>query len=57
MNKNQISAGICRALLLGGALSLSLPLQAAESSNPALQALFDQAAFWLQKSHDVLAIA
>ncbi|MGP2463421.1 Tfp pilus assembly protein PilF [Pantoea ananatis] len=57
MNKNQISAGICRALLLGGALSLSLPLQAAESSNPALQALFDQAAYWHQKAHDDLAKA
>lgn len=57
MNKNQISAGICRALLLGSALSLSLPLQAAESSNPALQALFDQAAYWHQKAHDDLAKA
>lgn len=57
MNKNQISAGICRALLLGSALSLSLPLQAAESSNPALQALFEQAAYWHQKAHDDLAKA
>ncbi|KHE02557.1 cellulose synthase subunit BcsC-related outer membrane protein [Pantoea sp. BS_4] len=57
MNKNQISAGICRALVLGGTIALSLPLQAAESSNPALQALFDQATYWHQKAHDDLAKA
>lgn len=53
--KTTISTGIRRALLLGGALSLSLPLLAAESANPALQALFDQAAYWHQKAHDDLA--
>ncbi|WP_394564362.1 hypothetical protein C1N58_17235 [Pantoea sp. SGAir0180] len=57
MNKNQISAGICRALVLGGTIALSLPLQAAGSSNPALQALFDQATYWHQKAHDDLAKA
>lgn len=53
--KTMISTGIRRALLLGGALSLSQPLLAAESANPALQALFDQAAYWHQKAHDDLA--
>ena len=44
MKKNLLSAGIRKALLLGSALALSQPLLAAESANPALQALFDQAA-------------
>ena len=57
MKKNLLSAGIRHALLLGGALTLSQPLLAAESSNPALQALFDQAAYWHQKAHDELAKA
>ena len=50
-----VSTGIRRALLLSGALTFSLPLLAAESANPALQALFDQAAYWHQKAHDDLA--
>ena len=53
--KTKLTTGIRRVLLLGGALSCSLPLLAAESANPALQALFDQAAFWHQKAHDDLA--
>ncbi|WP_407944735.1 cellulose biosynthesis protein BcsC [Pantoea latae] len=53
--KTKLTTGIRRALLLGGALSCSLPLLAAESANPALQALFDQAAYWHQKAHDDLA--
>ena len=57
MKTNLLSAGIRHALLLGGALTLSQPLMAAESSNPALQALFDQAAYWHQKAHDDLAAA
>ncbi|WP_312241897.1 tetratricopeptide repeat protein, partial [Pantoea sp.] len=57
MKKNLLSAGIRHALLLGGVLTLSQPLLAAESSNPALQALFDQAAYWHQKAHDDLAKA
>nr|WP_314687447.1 cellulose synthase subunit BcsC-related outer membrane protein [uncultured Pantoea sp.] len=57
MHKNILSAGIRHALLLGGALTLSQPLLAAESNNPALQALFDQAAYWHQKAHDDLAKA
>ncbi|WP_371824347.1 cellulose synthase subunit BcsC-related outer membrane protein [Pantoea sp. Z09] len=52
--KTKLTTGIRRALL-GGALSCSLPLLAAESANPALQALFDQAAYWHQKAHDDLA--
>lgn len=55
MKKNLLSAGIRHALILGGALTLSQPLLAAESTNPALQALFDQAAYWHQKAHDDLA--
>ncbi|MEG3109301.1 cellulose synthase subunit BcsC-related outer membrane protein [Pantoea sp. T14] len=55
MKKNLLSAGIRHALFLGGALTLSQPLLAAESTNPALQALFDQAAYWHQKAHDDLA--
>ncbi|ALV93976.1 MULTISPECIES: cellulose biosynthesis protein BcsC [Pantoea] len=55
MKKNLLSAGIRHALILGGALTLSQPLFAAESTNPALQALFDQAAYWHQKAHDDLA--
>nr|WP_239955144.1 cellulose biosynthesis protein BcsC [Pantoea sp. Z09] len=54
MMKTKLTTGIRRALL-GGALSCSLPLLAAESANPALQALFDQAAYWHQKAHDDLA--
>ncbi|MRT24549.1 tetratricopeptide repeat protein [Enterobacteriaceae bacterium RIT697] len=57
MKKHLLSAGIRHALILGGALTLSQPLLAAESSNPALQALFDQAAYWHQKAHDDLAKA
>jgi len=57
MKKNLLSAGICHALLLGSALALSPPLLAAESANPALQALFDQASYWHQKAHDDLAKA
>ncbi|XXN63420.1 cellulose synthase subunit BcsC-related outer membrane protein [Enterobacter ludwigii] len=57
MKKHLLSAGIRSALILGGALTLSQPLLAAESSNPALQALFDQAAYWHQKAHDDLAKA
>lgn len=53
--KNLLSAGIRHALILGGALAFSQPLLAAESTNPALQALFDQAAYWHQKAHDDLA--
>ncbi|PJZ05650.1 hypothetical protein PRCB_09730 [Pantoea rodasii] len=55
MKKNLLSAGIRHALILGGALTFSQPLLAAESTNPALQALFDQAAYWHQKAHDDLA--
>lgn len=55
MKKDLLSTGIRRALLLGGALTFSQPLLAAESTNPALQALFDQAAYWHQKAHDDLA--
>jgi Tfp pilus assembly protein PilF len=55
MKKHLLSAGIRHALILGGALTLSQPLLAAESPNPALQALFDQAAYWHQKAHDDLA--
>jgi len=55
MKKDLLSTGIRRALLLGGALTFSMPLLAAESTNPALQALFDQAAYWHQKAHDDLA--
>ena len=57
MKKNLLSAGIRTALLLGSALALSQPLLAAESANPALQALFDQASYWHQKAHDDLATA
>lgn len=57
MKKHLLSAGIRHALILGGALTFSQPLLAAESSNPALQALFDQAAYWHQKAHDDLAKA
>ena len=55
MKTHLLSTGIRRALLLGSALTFSLPLLAAESANPALQALFDQAAYWHQKAHDDLA--
>ncbi len=57
MKKNLISAGVHHALLLGGLLAFSPSLLAAESANPALQALFDQAAYWHQKAHDDLAIS
>ncbi|KAF6658521.1 BCSC C-terminal domain-containing protein [Enterobacteriaceae bacterium EKM102V] len=57
MNTTLISAGIRHALLLGSTLIFSSPLLAAESSNPALQALFDQASYWHQKAHDDLAKA
>lgn len=57
MKKNLLSAGIRHALLLGSSLALSQPLLAAESTNPALQALFDQASYWHQKAHDDLAKA
>ncbi|MDQ1212832.1 cellulose biosynthesis protein BcsC [Pantoea anthophila] len=57
MKTTLISAGIRHALLLGSTLIFSSPLLAAESSNPALQALFDQASYWHQKAHDDLAKA
>jgi len=56
MKTTLISAGI-RHALLGSTLIFSSPLLAAESSNPALQALFDQASYWHQKAHDDLAKA
>ncbi|MEZ3501104.1 cellulose synthase subunit BcsC-related outer membrane protein [Pantoea sp. KPR_PJ] len=55
MKRTRLSTGIRRTLLLGGVLTFSGPLLAAESANPALQALFDQAAYWHQKAHDDLA--
>lgn len=55
MKTDLLSAGIRQALLLGGALIFAQPLLAADSANPALQALFDQAAYWHQKAHDDLA--
>ena len=51
-----LNAGIKQALLFGGALALAQPVLAADSSNPALQALFDQASYWHQKAHDDLAM-
>ncbi|MGK3144010.1 cellulose synthase subunit BcsC-related outer membrane protein [Pantoea sp. C2G6] len=57
MKKNRLRAVIRHALLLGGTLACSQPLLAAESDNPALQALFDQATYWHQKAHDDLAKA
>ena len=53
----QLTARIRHSLMIGGSLVLSvisLPLLAADN-NPAVKALFDQANYWHQKSHDNLA--
>ncbi len=58
MKTTTLSARIRQALLLTSAIAggaFAPLLQAAESNNPALQALFDQATYWHQKAHDDLA--
>ncbi|ROR08878.1 cytochrome c-type biogenesis protein CcmH/NrfG [Erwinia sp. JUb26] len=53
----QLSARIRHSWMIGGSLvlsAMSFPLMAADN-NPAVQALFDQANYWHQKSHDNLA--
>ncbi|PKH23910.1 hypothetical protein CIG19_09895 [Enterobacterales bacterium CwR94] len=51
---NRLNAHVRQALALGSALFFALPATAA-STNPAVQALLDQANYWHQKAHDDLA--
>lgn len=55
MKKNTLTARMLRSLCLVGATALSAPTQAADNTNPAFQALFDQAEYWHQRAHDDLA--
>ena len=55
--KNKTASNLSTLCLFGGlAMGAFNGAQAAESSNPALKALFDQASYWHEKSHDDLAM-
>ncbi len=55
MMKMKMLSALCRTGLALTACALASPAMAADSTNPALQALFDQANYWHQKAHDDLA--
>jgi len=58
MKNNKLSLAVFRAIYLVGIAGLgsaALAAQAADTSNPALKALFDQAAYWHDRAHDDLA--
>ncbi|SQA98662.1 Cellulose synthase operon protein C precursor [Cedecea neteri] len=53
--KNKKNTGRWSTLCLSGALTLAAASAQAADNNPALKALFDQANYWHDKSHDELA--
>lgn len=53
--KNKKTTGRWSTLCLSGALTLAAASAQAADNNPALKALFDQANYWHDKSHDELA--
>ncbi|STQ42460.1 Uncharacterised protein [Ewingella americana] len=58
MKNNKLSLAVFRAIYLVGIAGLgsaAWAAQAADTSNPALKALFDQAAYWHDRAHDDLA--
>jgi len=57
MKITTLTARVRQALLLSSAMAAGAfsPMLLAAENNPALQALFDQATYWHQKSHDDLA--
>ncbi|TPG57023.1 cellulose biosynthesis protein BcsC [Ewingella americana] len=58
MKKHKLSLAVVRAIYLVGIAgigSFSAASYAADTTNPALKALFDQAAYWHERAHDDLA--
>ncbi|THD50305.1 tetratricopeptide repeat protein [Enterobacteriaceae bacterium ML5] len=58
MKKHKLSLAVIRAIYLvgiAGAVSFSAATLAADTTNPAMKALFDQAAYWHERAHDDLA--
>ncbi|CAM4005930.1 cellulose biosynthesis protein BcsC [Rahnella victoriana] len=58
MNKHKLSLAVIRAIYLvgiAGVASFSHATLAADTTNPAMKALFDQAAYWHERAHDDLA--
>lgn len=58
MKKHKLSLAVVRAIYLVGIAgmgSFSALGYAADEANPALKALFDQAAYWHDRAHDDLA--
>ncbi|MGV8927799.1 MAG: cellulose synthase subunit BcsC-related outer membrane protein [Ewingella sp.] len=58
MKKNRLSLAVIKAIYLigiAGAGSFSASTLAADTTNPAMKALFDQAAYWHDRAHDDLA--
>lgn len=55
-HKKKTARNVSRACLFGGLAMWAMSVHAADSNNPALKALFDQANYWHEKSHDDLAM-
>ncbi|PKE29947.1 hypothetical protein CWS43_14475 [Rahnella sp. AA] len=58
MKKHKLSLAVIRAIYLvgiAGITSFSAATFAADTTNPAMKALFDQAAYWHERAHDDLA--
>ncbi|AVF36379.1 cellulose biosynthesis protein BcsC [Rahnella sikkimica] len=58
MKKHKLSLAVIRAIYLvgiAGVASFSATTFAADTTNPAMKALFDQAAYWHERAHDDLA--
>src|SRR5471030_448990 len=58
MKKHKLSLAVIRAIYLvgiAGVVSFSASTFAADTTNPAMKALFDQAAYWHERAHDDLA--
>ncbi|WP_047606477.1 cellulose biosynthesis protein BcsC [Rahnella aquatilis] len=58
MKKHKLSLAVIRAIYLvgiAGVASFSAATFAADTDNPAMKALFDQAAYWHERAHDDLA--
>lgn len=58
MKKHKLSQAVIRAIYLvgiAGVASFSAATFAADTTNPAMKALFDQAAYWHERAHDDLA--
>jgi thioredoxin-like negative regulator of GroEL len=58
MKKHKLSLAVIQAIYLvgiAGVVSFSASTFAADTTNPAMKALFDQAAYWHERAHDDLA--